>query len=74
MTESFEIESRILNQIPISLTRCPTGLLYMVSNFFASNLISKILFINAQNGARGNAATNIVINPYCRTEIKSIFI
>ncbi|CAG5104404.1 Protein of unknown function [Cotesia congregata] len=54
--------------MPISLTRCPTGLLYIVSNFFASNLISKILFINAKNGARGNAATNIVINPYCKTE------
>lgn len=68
MTDNLEIESRIRYQIPISLTRCPTGLLYMVSNFFASNLISKILFNSAKNGARGNAATKIVTNPYCNTE------
>lgn len=53
--------------MPISLTRWPTGLLYMISSFFASSLISKILFISAKKGARGNAATNIVMNPYCRT-------
>ena len=53
--------------MPISLTRCPTGLLYMVNNFFASNLVSKTLFSNAKNGANGNAATKIVTNPYCST-------
>ena len=57
--------------MPISLTRCPTGLLYRVSNFFASSLISKILFNNAKNGANGNAATKIVTNPYCRTVKKN---
>lgn len=57
--------------MPISLTRCPTGLLYMISNFFASNLISKTLFNNAKNGANGNAATKIVTNPYCST-IKNV--
>lgn len=58
--------------MPISLTRCPTGLLYMVNNFFASNLVSKILFSNAKNGANGNAATKIVTNPYCSTTKKKI--
>lgn len=57
--------------MPISLTRCPTGLLYMVNNFFASNLISKTLFNNAKNGAKGNAATKIVTNPYCSTVKKN---
>lgn len=56
--------------MPMSLTRCPTGLLYIVSNFFASNLISKTLFNNAKNGANGNAATKIVTNPYCSTRQK----
>lgn len=58
--------------MPMSLTRCPTGLLYMDNNFFASSLISKTLFSNAKNGANGKAATNIVINPYCSTTKKII--
>lgn len=61
------MESRMRYHMPMSLTRCPTGLLYMVNNFFASNLISKTLFSNAKNGANGNAATKIVTNPYCST-------
>lgn len=74
MTDNLEMESRMRYQIPISLTRCPTGLLYMVSNFFASNLISKTLFNSAKNGAKGNAATKIVTNPYCSTKKKQIVI
>lgn len=49
-------------------TRCPTGRRYNVKSFRASNRISKILLINAKNGARGKAATKIVTNPYCKTE------
>lgn len=66
------MESRMRYHMPISLTRCPTGLLYRVNNFFASNLISKTLFNNAKNGANGNAATKIVTNPYCST-LRKIF-
>lgn len=29
-----------------------------------------MLFHKAKNGAKGNAATNIVTKPYCRTKIK----
>lgn len=72
MTDNLEMESRMRYHMPISPTRCPTGLLYMVNNFFASNLISKMLFSNAKNGANGNAATNIVTNPYCSTTKKKI--
>lgn len=72
ITDNLEIESRIRNHMPISVTRCPTGLLYIVNNFLASNLISKTLFNSAKNGANGNAATKIVTNPYCNTVIYKI--
>lgn len=68
MTLSLPIESRILYQTPILRTRCCTGLRCKRSNFVASSLISKMLFNNANKGASGNAATNIVTKPYCRTE------
>ena len=67
-TESLETESRILYQMPISLTRWPTGLLYIVKSFRASNLISKILLSKAKKGASGKAATKIVTKPYCNTK------
>lgn len=63
------MESRMRYHMPISITRCPTGLLYITNNFLASNRISKILFNNAKKGANGNAATKIVTNPYCSTAI-----
>lgn len=69
ITDNLEMESKIRYHMPISVTRCPTGLLYIVNNFFASNRISKTLFNNAKNGANGNAATKIVTNPYCNTVI-----
>lgn len=61
------MESRMRYHMPMFVTRCPTGRLYNVTNFLASNLISKMLFSNAKNGASGKAATKIVTNPYCST-------
>jgi hypothetical protein len=42
-------------------------------NFFASSLISRTLFNNAKTGAKGNAATKIVTNPYCKTKLYKTF-
>lgn len=49
---------------PISSTRSPSGLLACDTNLYASKRISKMLFINANNGANGKAATNNVTKPY----------
>lgn len=62
-TLNFPIESSILYQIPIFLTLCATGLRNAEIIFCASNRISNALLINANNGANGNAATNMVTNP-----------
>lgn len=67
MTDSFEMESKILYQMPISRTLCTTGRRYIVISFFASSRISRILFNKAKNGANGKAAANIVTKPYCKT-------
>ena len=68
ITASFPTASRIFIHIPIVLTLCATGRLKSVNIFFASNLISMMLFIKANNGAKGKAATKIVTNPNCKTK------
>ena len=44
-----------------------TGRRNTLTNLKASNLISTILLSQANNGARGNAATKIVMKPNCIT-------
>ena len=70
ITAILVIASRILNQIPISCARSATGLLRSDTILSESMRISKMLFARAKNGARGNAATKIVMNPNWITEVE----
>lgn len=56
--------------VPISSTLSANGRRACVTILKASKRISAILFNSAKSGANGNAATNNVTNPYCKTEIK----
>ena len=74
MTAIFAIELRIVNQIPMSWARCATGLLRSHTILSESIRISKMLLASAKNGARGNAATNMVMKPnWITVEQKSAF-
>ena len=73
MTAIWAIISIIVNQIPIFSALSATALLVSQTNFWASSLISTQLFRRAKSGARGKAATNIVINPNWRTEKNNNF-
>lgn len=53
--------------LPMSVARAGRGLLHWVTNLYASNLISIILFNKAKRGARGKAATKMVVKPNCKT-------
>ena len=61
--------SRILNHIPIFSALSATALLVSQTNFCASSLISTQLLRSANKGAKGKAATNMVMKPNWRTEI-----
>ena len=65
------MESKMVNQTPMSWALSATGLLVSHTNFWASSLISTQLFNKANKGANGKAATNIVINPNCKTESRN---
>lgn len=67
ITAIFATASRILNQIPRSCALSAIGRLVSQMSLFESIRISKMLFASAKNGARGNAATKIVMNPNCIT-------
>ena len=66
--------SNILHQIPMFSARSATALRVSQINFCASNRISTQLLSRAKNGARGKAATKIVMKPNCSTEMKIIVI
>ena len=53
----------MVNQIPIFSALSATALLVSQTNFWASSLISTQLLRRANRGARGKAATKIVMNP-----------
>lgn len=53
--------------LPMSVARAGRGLRHWVTNLYASSLISMILFNNAKRGARGKAATKMVVKPNCKT-------
>ena len=53
----------MVNQIPIFSALSATALLVSQTNFWASSLISTQLLRRAKRGARGKAATKIVMNP-----------
>ena len=57
------IVRRIPNQTPIPFERSAKGLRKFTTKLIASMRSSKILLMSAKNGARGNAATNIVTKP-----------
>lgn len=63
MTDSFESTCRMLNQTPMFWARSATGRRYSHTNLCASRRISTQLLRRAKSGARGNAATKMVINP-----------
>lgn len=51
------------NQMPMSWARSTTGRRYSVTNFWASKRISTQLLTRAKRGARGQAATKMVMKP-----------
>lgn len=51
----------------MSVALAGIGRLHCVTNLYASSLISMILFSNASRGARGKAATKMVVKPNCKT-------
>ena len=68
MTAKWAIMSKILNQMPMFSALSATALLVSQTNFWASSRISTQLLSRAKKGARGNAATKIVMKPNCRTK------
>ena len=67
MTAIFATADKILNQIPMSCARCATGRRRSHTILSESMRISKTLLASAKNGAKGNAATKIVMKPNWRT-------
>lgn len=53
--------------LPMSVALAGRGLRHWVTNLYASSLISMMLFNKAKRGARGKAATNMVVKPNCKT-------
>ena len=74
MTAILAIESNMLNQMPMSCALSAIGRRTSLMNLSESIRISKMLFAKAKNGARGKAATKIVMNPNCMTAKKRILI
>ena len=56
------------NQMPMSWARSTTGRRYSITNFWASRRISIQLLMSAKRGARGHAATKMVMKPNWMTE------
>ena len=63
MTAIFATADKILNQIPMSWARWATGRRRSHTILSESMRISKMLLARAKNGAKGNAATKIVMKP-----------
>ena len=73
MTARWAINSMILNQMPMFSALSATARRVSQTNFWASSLISTQLLMRAKRGARGKAATKIVMKPNWSTrEIKII--
>ena len=67
MTAKCAIMSRILNQMPMFSARSATARRVSQTNFCASSRISTQLLSSAKKGARGKAATKMVMKPNCKT-------
>ena len=67
MTANWANISKILNQMPIFSARSATALRVSQTNFWASRRISTQLLSSAKKGARGKAATKMVMKPNCNT-------
>lgn len=67
MTDMCDRISKMLNHTPIFWARSATGRWYSHTNLCASRRISTQLLRRAKSGARGNAATKMVMNPNWRT-------
>ena len=63
MTAIFATAAKILNQIPMSWARCATGRRRSFTILSESMRISKMLLASAKKGAKGKAATKIVMKP-----------
>lgn len=63
MTDRCDRASRMLNQTPMFWARSATGRRYSHTNLWASRRISTQLLRSANSGARGNAATKMVMKP-----------
>ena len=68
ITAILATASSILNHIPKSCARSAIGLRVSHISLFESIRISKILFASAKNGAKGKAATKMVMKPNWITE------
>ena len=67
-TDKMATALRISCHAPMFRALDATGRLNWVVNFQASTLISRMLLNKARRGAKGNEATNNVMNPNCTTE------
>ena len=67
-TETLVMVSKTLYQAPMSSTRVALGRRKWHKKLMASTLISTTTLMSANNGPRGNAATNMVIKPYCKAK------
>lgn len=72
MTDRCDRASRMLNHTPMFWARSATGRRYSHTNLCASRRISAQLLRRAKSGARGNAATKMVIKPNWRTAKETI--
>lgn len=68
----FSCVEKLMFNSPISLAWEGRGRRHWVTNLYASKRISMTLFSSAKRGARGKAATKMVVKPNCRTVKKNI--
>lgn len=67
MTDMCDRISKMFNHTPMFWARSATGRWYSHTNLCASRRISTQLLRRAKSGARGNAATKMVMKPNWRT-------
>lgn len=72
MTDRCDRASRMLNQTPMFWARSATGRRYSHTNLWASRRTSTQLLRRAKSGAKGNAATKMVMKPNWSTAAQEV--
>lgn len=67
MTAKCAMKSKMVNQMPMFCARSDTARRVSHTNFCASSRISTQLLSSAKSGAKGKAATKMVMKPNWRT-------